>query len=238
MRLLPSTYQACHLCARTHREPVKIVGGNGPDPLAREIGAAKVKDMRRDGVRRTLVPPEKELPLARTRLSEESSTTALRVGGDNSQSREDSMGLAIEDDCQQPWVVLVAEDQLVPVEAKREALRRKRYDVMAACCKVRSPRSAVPQHTLSIVYPLFKASTPSVARLEWSRRRGGVIQVTAPGDGERVCVPQRKQPESWEKAMVRFRVLHLCLAQRSYFLGSRNVVVLLHGGRCAFDRNT
>ncbi|CAM9942898.1 unnamed protein product [Pylaiella littoralis] len=120
------------------REPVKIVGGSGPDPLAREVGAAKAKDMRRDDVRRTFVPPEKELPLARARLSEESDSNTCQTAGEGggSQNVENRTGFCgFEHDRQQAWVVLVAEDQLVSIEAKREALRRSRCDVVEACCK-------------------------------------------------------------------------------------------------------
>lgn len=47
------------------REPVQISGGSGADPLAREISLAKVKDRQREAIKRTMVPPENELPMSR-----------------------------------------------------------------------------------------------------------------------------------------------------------------------------
>ena len=47
------------------REPVQISGGSGADPLAREIGLAKIKDRQREAIKRTMVLPESELPVPR-----------------------------------------------------------------------------------------------------------------------------------------------------------------------------
>ncbi len=111
-----------------NREPVKITGGGGPDPLAREVRAAKAKDMRRDDVRRTLVPPEKELPMVKGSQTCDSGTKPDPVVmGDRDRQQQ-----------HQPWVVLVAEDQLFTIEAKREDLRKCRLTAIEACCAVRS----------------------------------------------------------------------------------------------------
>lgn len=129
--------------------------------------------MQRDSVRRTMVPPQKELPLELGReheheheheyegggLPEKSSKGSLqaklsKTGSSWSrQSRNNHVavdgGDADEDgrderqgEGQQPLVVLVAEDQLFAVEAKREELKRSRVALVAACCKVRCPRDA------------------------------------------------------------------------------------------------
>lgn len=108
-----------------NREPVKITGGGGPDPLAREVSAAKAKDMRRDDVRNTLVPPEKELG-----LQNGDSETKRDIAVDRDRQEQEQQ--------QQPWVVLVAEDQLFSIESKREDLKRSRVTTMEACCTVRN----------------------------------------------------------------------------------------------------
>jgi len=90
--------------------------------------------MRRDDVRRTLVPPEKELPLPLGRCSQTcdiGTKPDLVVDRDRQQQH------------QQPLVVLVAEDQLFTIEAKREVLRKNRLAAIEACCAV---RNAVPYH--------------------------------------------------------------------------------------------
>ncbi|CAM9558675.1 unnamed protein product, partial [Hapterophycus canaliculatus] len=126
------------------REAVVITGGSGPDPLAREVSAAKVKDMQRDRVRDTLVPPEKELPLtlAPGELSVEvrSSAALRRTAGEGGgrrsllRSRRDRL---INNDREQPAavVVLVAEDELFAVETKREELRGRRCAIVEICSK-------------------------------------------------------------------------------------------------------
>lgn len=133
------------------REPVKIIGGSGPDPLTREVGAAKVKDMLRGDVRRTMVPPEKELPVKRERerqrLQEELSSgvqpkrdragLSRRTRTNGAEAEHDGGDADDVEDGKQPLVVLVAEDGLFTVEAKREELKRSRLALVAACCKVR-----------------------------------------------------------------------------------------------------
>lgn len=132
------------------REPVKITGGSGPDPLAREVGAAKAKDMQRDDVRRTMAPPAKELPVERQRGAlpgqpgmglqsrrdkARPSRRTRKVGAGDDGDDGDDGGDANEG--QQPWVVLVAEDALFTVEAKREELKRSRLALVEACGEVR-----------------------------------------------------------------------------------------------------
>lgn len=101
-----------------------------------------------------MAPPQKELPVQRERkrdgLPEKSSTglqakrdkagpswqtrkNGVAVGGDDAD--EDGGG---EGQGQQPLVVLVAEEELFTVEAKRGELKRSRFALVAACCKVRS----------------------------------------------------------------------------------------------------
>lgn len=134
-----------HGCTYHPREPVQITGGSGPDPLAREVGAAKVKDMHRDAVRQTFVPPEKELPVERERERlPENSSTGLQLKRDKAGSswQAHTNGVGVDgddavDDGQQPWVVLVAEDELFSIEAKREELKKSRFARVEACCKVR-----------------------------------------------------------------------------------------------------
>lgn len=136
--------RACVCPACESREPVKITGGSGPDPLAREVGAAKVKDMHRDAVRRAFVPPEKELPVGRERLRlPDTSSMGLQSkrdkAGSSRQTRKNGVEVDDDDDAddgQQPWVVLVAEDQLFTIEAKREELKGSRFARVEACCKV------------------------------------------------------------------------------------------------------
>lgn len=43
------------------REPVRIIGGSGPDPLAEEIHAARVADGKRADIKRRCVLPEYDL---------------------------------------------------------------------------------------------------------------------------------------------------------------------------------
>ncbi|CAN0093950.1 unnamed protein product [Scytosiphon promiscuus] len=123
------------------REPVVITGGDGPDPLAREVSAAKVKDMERDGVQKTLVPPQKELPVTAVpgRLPEEfrSSITLHRAGGGGGGSRallKSGLDGIINDNHEQATVVvLVPEDELFAVEVKREELKRRRCAIVETC---------------------------------------------------------------------------------------------------------
>lgn len=138
-----------HLPTHVPREPIKIIGGSGPDPLAREVGAAKVKDMQRDAVRRTLVPPEKELLVERERerdTPQQKSGTGLRSmlhkTGPSLQALKSRVDVdggvgGDADDGRQPLVVLVPEDELFTVEAKREELKKSRFNRVEACCKVR-----------------------------------------------------------------------------------------------------
>ncbi|CAM9250306.1 unnamed protein product [Ectocarpus sp. 4 AP-2014] len=135
------------------REPVKITGGSGADPLAREVGAAKAKDVRREGVRRTCVLPEKELPLINppplpTYTSIAPTTGTAKAGtafketrsvvgaAGRSRSLETTVGgVAGDGRVGQALVVLVPEEELFAVEVKREELRRSRCAIVEACCQ-------------------------------------------------------------------------------------------------------
>lgn len=63
------------------REPVQISGGSGADPLAREIGLAKVKDRQREDIKRMMVLPENELPASRPPDQSTTRSAAVKGGG-------------------------------------------------------------------------------------------------------------------------------------------------------------
>lgn len=170
---------------RRIREPVRITGGGGPDPLARQVGAAKAKDITRESVRQTLVLPEKELPLAPEPFEFESScTTALRSSSAEGKARstittradenraseldldldlEGKTGDRLEERQRQPWVVLVAEDQLFSVEFKREELQRRRFALLESCFKVGSP--AGPRRGVYLLTGAFSGEVWEFVRL-------------------------------------------------------------------------
>lgn len=145
---------AAALCI-VRREPVKITGGSGADPLAREVGAAKAKDVRREGVRRTCVLPEKELPLinqpplptytsiaptpatAKAGTAFKETRSGVGAAGRSRSLESGTVGRVAGDGRGgQALVVLVPEEELFAVEVKREELRRSRCAIVEACCQV------------------------------------------------------------------------------------------------------
>ncbi|CAN0475481.1 unnamed protein product, partial [Ectocarpus sp. 12 AP-2014] len=199
------------------REPVKITGGSGADPLAREVGAAKAKDVRREGVRRTCVLPEKELPLinppplptctsiAPTPATAKADTafkeTRSGVGAaGRSRSLESGTvgGVAGDSRGGQALVVLVPEEELFAVEVKREELRRSRCAIVEACCQSAERRRKTDDTRAAL--NRWRETTEEIRneRWEWASR---MLQRRTRGILVRIrCARQREAEERalWE----------------------------------------
>ncbi|CAM9979561.1 unnamed protein product, partial [Ectocarpus fasciculatus] len=202
------------------RESVKITGGSGADPLAREVSAAKVKDVRREDVRRTCVLPEKELPLinpppqptntptaptaptpatvrAGTALNEARSGVGAAGWSQSLESGTDG-GVAGDDGGGQALVVLVPEEELFAVEVKREELRRRRCAIVEACCQ--SAESRRKADDTRVALKRWRDTTVEIRneRWEWASR---MLQRRTRGNLVRIrCARQREAEERalWE----------------------------------------
>ncbi|CAM9177058.1 unnamed protein product [Ectocarpus sp. 8 AP-2014] len=199
------------------REPVKITGGSGADPLAREVGAAKAKDVCREGVRRTCVLPEKELPLINppplpTNTSIAPTPAAAKAGtafketrsGVRATGRSRSLesgtvgGVEGDDRGGQALVVLVPEEELFPVEVKREELRRSRCAIVEACYQSAERRRKADGTRAALKRWLDTTVEIRNERWEWASR---MLQRRTRGNLVRIrCARQREAQERvlWE----------------------------------------
>lgn len=133
------------------REPVQIVGGSGPDPLAREVGEARATDRRRQDVKRALVLPEHELGLPtgslklvdceKSRAATVPSTTGAFSTNQSSvvqhSTNQTSMNPgSTNGNTAEACAILVPEHELVAVEDKRNQLKKRRLCLLEACSKV------------------------------------------------------------------------------------------------------